>query len=127
VGLGPERADVMVQANSVLRRAIPLSYHSVGPAAPLALASFGVNRITSPGRVVAPEQRIALDDALREVTIEATYSWRQEDRIGSIAPGKIANFAVLEADPYATEPSKLADIPVWGTVFEGAAYPFARG
>jgi predicted amidohydrolase YtcJ len=41
VGLGPERADVMVRANSVLKRDIPLSYHSdlpMGPAAPLTLA-----------------------------------------------------------------------------------------
>lgn len=48
--------------------------------------------------------------------IEAAYSWRQEDRIGSIAPGKIANFTVLEEDPYAVDPMKLEDIPVWGTV-----------
>ena len=79
------------------------------------------------GRVAGPEQRISVDDALRAVTIEAAYSWRQEDKIGSIAPGKIANFTVLEEDPYAVDPTKLADVPVWGTVFEGAAYPVARG
>ena len=61
------------------------------------------------------------------LTIEAAYSWRQEDRIGSIAPGKIANFTVLKEDPYAVEPTKLKDVPVWGTVFEGAVYPVARG
>ncbi|RBP12875.1 hypothetical protein DFR50_11364 [Roseiarcus fermentans] len=129
VGLGPERADVMVRAASVLKHDIPLSYHSdlpMGPAAPLALASFGVNRLTPAGRVAGPEQRISVDDALRAVTIEAAYSWRQEDRIGSIAPGKIANFTVLEDDPYAVDSTKLADVPVWGTVFEGAVYPVAR-
>ena len=129
-GLGPQRADVMVRAKSVLRHGVPLSYHSdlpMGPAAPLALASFGVNRITPSDRVAGPEQRISVDDALRAVTIEAAYSWRQEDRIGSIAPGKIANFTVLEDDPYAVDPIKLKDVPVWGTVFEGAVYPVARG
>ena len=110
VGLGPQRADVMVRAASVLKHDIPLSYHSdlpMGPAAPLALASFGVNRLTPSGRVAGPEQRISVDDALRAVTIEAAYSWRQEDKIGSIAPGKIANFTVLEEDPYAVDPTKL--------------------
>jgi len=130
VGLGPQRADAMVRAASVLKHDIPLSYHSdlpMGPAAPLALASFGVNRLTPAGRVAGPEQRISVDDALRAVTIEAAYSWRQEDKIGSIAPGKIANFTVLEEDPYAVDPTKLSDVPVWGTVFEGAVYPVARG
>jgi predicted amidohydrolase YtcJ len=128
-GLGPERANAMVRANSVRKHAIPLSYHSdlpMGPAAPLALASYGVNRVTHSGRVAGPEQRIDVDAALRAVTIEAAYSWRQEDLIGSIAPGKIANFTVLGEDPYAVDPSKLKDIPVWGTVFEGEVHPVPK-
>jgi hypothetical protein len=40
-------------------------------------------------------------------------------------PGLIR--AVLEEDPYAVEPIKLKDVLVWGTVFEGAVYPVARG
>jgi predicted amidohydrolase YtcJ len=55
------------------------------------------------------------------------YSWRQEDKTGSIAPGKIANFTALEEDPYAVKPIRLKDVPVWGTVFEGAVYPVERG
>ena len=50
---GTRRADVMVRAASVLRRAIPLSLHSdlpMGPAAPLALASCAVNRRTPAAR-----------------------------------------------------------------------------
>lgn len=68
----------------------------IGPAAPLTLAS--------------PEQRVSIDDALRALAIESAYSRRQEDRIGAVAPGKIANFTVLDDDPYAVEPIKLKDI-----------------
>jgi hypothetical protein len=127
-GLGAERADVMVRAGSVLRNGIPLSYHSdlpMAPSAPLYLAWCGVNRITPSGRVAGPEQRITVDEALRAVTIEAAYSWRKEDHIGSIAPGKIANFTILEQDPYAIAPERLKDVPIWGTVFEGRAFPVA--
>jgi len=129
-GLGPQRADAMVRSNSVLKNAIPLSFHSdlpIAPASPLNFIWCAVNRMTPSGRVAGPEQRIGVDDALRAVTIEAAYSWRQEDKIGSIAPGKIANFTVLEQDPYAVDPMTLKDIPVWGTVFEGALYPVAQG
>lgn len=126
VGLGPTRADALVRANSVLKNNIPLSYHSdlpMGPSDPLHLAWCGVNRMTPSGRVAGPDQRISVDQALRAITIEAAYSWRKEHQIGSIAPGKIANFTVLEQDPYADPPAKLKDIPIWGTVFEGRVFP----
>jgi len=122
------RADAMVRANSVVRHNIPLSYHSdlpMGPSDPLYLAWAGVNRITPSGRVAGPEQRITVDQALRAITIEAAYSWRKEDQIGSIAPGKIANFTILDDDPYSVPPMKLKDVPIWGTVFEGRVFPVA--
>jgi predicted amidohydrolase YtcJ len=125
-GLGPERADMMVRAASVLRRGIPLSLHSdlpMGPAAPLALASFAVNRRTPAARVAGPEQRITVHEALRAVTLEAAFSWRMEDELGSITAGKAANFAVLAEDPYAVEPERLGDIAVLGTVYEGRWFP----
>lgn len=126
VGLGPQRADAMVRAKSVLDQGISLSYHSdlpMAPSDPLYLAWCGVNRITPSGRVAGPEQRISVDAALRAITIEAAYSWRKEDQMGSIAPGKIANLTVLEEDPYAISPDRLKDIPIWGTVFEGRVFP----
>jgi predicted amidohydrolase YtcJ len=129
-GLGPTRADTMVRAGSVVRAGVPLSFHSdlpMGPSDPLYLAWAGVNRITPSGRVAGPQQRITVDQALRAVTIEAAYSWRKEAQIGSIAPGKIANFTVLEQDPYKVDPKKLKDVPVWGTVFEGRVFPVPAG
>ena len=64
-----------------------------------------------------------MDDALRAVTIEAAYSWQKENELGSICPGKIASFTVLDQDPRAVEPMKLKDIPIRGTVFEGRIFP----
>ena len=128
-GLGAQRADNMVRAASVLRRGIPLSLHSdlpMGPAAPLALASFAVNRRTPGGRVAGPDQRIAVHEALRAVTIEAAYSWRLEHELGSITPGKAATFTVLGDDPYRVDPGLLGDIEILGTVYEGRWFPVAH-
>jgi len=127
-GLGPQRADTMVRSASVLKRHIPLSFHSdlpMGPSAPLHFMWCAVNRVTSSGRVACPEERIGVEDALRAVTIEAAYSWQKENELGSICPGKIANFTVVEQDPRAVEPMKLNDIPIWGTVFEGRIFPIS--
>ncbi len=126
IGLGPERANAMVRSASVVGRGIPYSFHSdlpMGPAAPLYLAWCGINRITNDGNVAGPEQRISVESGLRAITIEAAYSWRREDTLGSIAPGKVANFTVLEQDPFGVAPEALKDIPIWGTVFEGRLFP----
>ena len=125
-GLGPERADQLVRAASVLRRKVPLSYHSDLPICasdPLAMASWGVNRITQSGRVAGPDQRISLNDALRAITIESAFSWQREHDLGSITAGKIANFTVLDDDPFEVDPNDVARIRVIGTVFEGRWHP----
>lgn len=127
-GLGPERADVMVRAASVLNRGIPLSFHSdlpMCPSDPMMMASYAVNRTTPSGRVAGPEQRISVHNALRAVTIEAAFSWQREHELGSIELGKIANFTVLDGDPYDTDPTRLARIPIVATVFEGQSFPIA--
>ncbi len=126
IGLGPERADAMVRAGSVVRENIPLSFHSdlpMGPSDPMAMASFAVNRITHSGRVAAPEQRISIQQALEAVTIGAAYSWQREHDLGSIEVGKIANFTVLAEDPFDVDPERLSRITIEGTVFEGRWFP----
>ncbi len=73
--------------------------------------------------MAGPEQRVSVQDALEAVTIDAAYSLRLEDELGSITPGKLANFTILEADPFAVDPMMIKDIGVWGTVLEGRAQP----
>jgi predicted amidohydrolase YtcJ len=117
-----------VRAASVLQRGIPLSFHSdlpMGPADPLTLAWCAVNRLTPSGRVAGPEQRVSVHDALRAVTIEAAYSWRMEGELGSIAPGKLANFTVLGQNPYTVAPEQLNKIVVLGSVYAGRWFPAA--
>ena len=114
------RADTMVRAASVLRRGVPLSCTrpTDGPAAPLMLAWCAVNRRTrrpdrGPGPAHLGARRTAGGDD------RAAYSWRMEDELGSITPGKLANFTVLAEDPYAADPLRLKDITVLGTVYAG--------
>ncbi len=125
-GLGPDRADVMVRAGSVCAQNISLSFHSdlpMCPSDPLAMAGYAVNRLTHSGRVAGPEQRISLDDALRAVTIGSAHSWRREHDLGSVEPGKIANFTVLSVGPDEVDPTELARIRILGSIFEGRWFP----
>lgn len=128
-GLGPKRADQLVRMGDVERAGISFSYHSdmpMAPAQPLFLMHCGVNRLTLSGRVAAPEQRVSREGALRAVTIEAAYSLGLESEIGSIEPGKRANFTVLSENPITCDAMKIKDIAVLGTVHEGRVFPVQR-
>lgn len=77
----------------------------------------------SDGRVWGADQRISLDRALRAVTLDAARSLGLEAEIGSIEPGRRADFTVLERDPHEVDPHELKDIEVWGTVLDGVPRP----
>jgi predicted amidohydrolase YtcJ len=126
VGLGPERADEMVRLGDLNRAGIPWSLHSDMPMAPadsLFLMWCAVNRRTTSGRVAGPDQRVTVEEALRGVTIEAAYSLKLEDEIGSISPGKRANFTILDSNPLLVDAAEIRNIGVWGTVMEGRMLP----
>lgn len=125
-GLGPERAAEISPLGGLARAGVPISFHSdflMAPAEPLLLAWVAVNRIASDGRVWGSHQKLPLDLALRAITIEGARSLGLEDEIGSIRPGKRADFTVLERDPTAVDPLELKDIPIWGTVLDGRPHP----
>ncbi|WP_315729085.1 MULTISPECIES: amidohydrolase [unclassified Bradyrhizobium] len=125
-GLGPERADNMVRLGDVERAGISYSLHSdmpMAPGQPLFLMHCAVNRTTVSGRVAGPDQRISRLSALKAVTLEAAYALRLENEVGSIVPGKLANFTILGESPLTVDPAKIKDIPVWGTVHEGRVLP----
>jgi len=67
----------------------------------------------------APAQAITVQQAMRMVTIDAAYTLGQEDLIGSIEPGKFADFAVLDDDPMTVDSIKIKDIPVVATILGG--------
>ena len=82
-----------------------------------------VNRVTATGQVLGKQERISLHDALRAVTVDAAYQLKMDHEVGTIECGKWADFAVLEADPFAVDAMALKDIPVWGVVLAGKLHP----
>ncbi len=125
IGLGYDRASQMSRIGGMVRNGIATSLHSdftMAPAAPLTLAWVAVNRITADGTLMAPKERISVEQALRAVTIDAAFALGMEHEIGSIVAGKRADFTVLEADPLAIDPMRLRDIPIRATVFEGRVH-----
>ena len=62
------------------------------------------------GRAIAPGQALTREEALRACTNEGAYLLRDEDRRGSLEPGKLADLAVLSDDPLACALARLPEI-----------------
>ena len=83
------------------------------------LIEIAMNRKTREGFVLGEEQRLTFDEALHAVTLGSAYQYFEEDRKGSITPGKRADLVVLERDP--------AGVPVDDVSEVGILETFARG
>jgi predicted amidohydrolase YtcJ len=78
-----------------------------------------VNRVRSSGKVINPEERITVEEAIRAVTITPAYSTFEEDLKGSIEPGKLADMVVLDRDILTVPSMEIRDIAVVKTMMGG--------
>ncbi|MEM7408316.1 MAG: amidohydrolase family protein [Pseudomonadota bacterium] len=128
-GIGHERAHAMARLGSCERIGMRAAVHSdftMAPAVPLFSAWIAANRLNCEGQVVGPHERLSLDAALRAITIDAAHIIGRADEIGSLRAGKLADFTVVDADPYEVGPERLRELVVLATVLEGAVYPVTQ-
>lgn len=119
--MGPERAMRMSPSHSAQERDLRFSVHldsPVVPMDPMLMIWSTVNRLSSSGQVIGEEERIDPMSALRAVTIDAAWQIFQEDKIGSLEVGKIADLAVLDRSPL-DDPLTIRDIKVDQTYVGG--------
>lgn len=76
-----------------------------------------------------PQECLSLEQALRAYTVGPAYAAGTEAWQGMLAPGSVADFIVLDRDPYAGPPEDLLRLRVLATVVDGrvryAAGPLA--
>jgi predicted amidohydrolase YtcJ len=73
-----------------------------------------------------PEQRISVEQGLRGYTINGAAATKRDHVVGSIEPGKLADFAILTGDPLAVTIDDLRSIRVEDTWVDGAPVDWAR-
>jgi predicted amidohydrolase YtcJ len=62
-----------------------------------------------------PEQAMTLQEAFRAFTLDAAYAEHNEQHIGSLEPGKWADFILVDQDLFHTDPSQIWKIAVLQT------------
>ena len=90
-----------------------------GPFEPLMAIQSMVTRRDYRGRVWGANQKVTVDEALRDRTINGAYASYEEQLKGSITAGKLADFVMLEKDPHDVDPDTIKDIKVVRTVVGG--------
>jgi predicted amidohydrolase YtcJ len=79
-------------------------------------------------RAIAPSQAISRERALRAATNDGAWLTMDEDRKGSLEPGKFADLAVLSDDPLTCGEASMAEIEADITVVGGrVVHQRARG
>ncbi|HTL14347.1 MAG TPA: amidohydrolase [Thermomonas sp.] len=74
-----------------------------------------------------PDERLTAYEALRGFTLDAAYAGFGEGELGSLAPGKRADFVVLAEDPLAVPDAALRSLHVRATYVDGKpVYEAAR-
>ena len=66
-----------------------------------------------------PDQKLTLPEAIRGFTKDAAYAAFEEDSRGTIEPGKLADFTIVEGDLYNMPQSELFKAKVRSTVVGG--------
>jgi predicted amidohydrolase YtcJ len=122
--LGSERASHISPLRSAENIGLRFSTHldtPIVPMQPLLSAWSSVNRLTTTGKTLGENERISVVRALKAITIDAAWQVHLDHEIGSISPGKYADFTLLDQNPL-LHPKTLKDIQIVETIIGGVSY-----
>jgi len=120
--LGASRAARLDRLSSAYRAGLRPSLHSdynVTTVQPLRSARTAVlRRLQADGTVLAPEECATPSQALSAITADAAWQIHADDR-GILSAGRRADFAIVNADPWTSEPESWDRIGIHATYIDG--------
>jgi predicted amidohydrolase YtcJ len=123
--IGPERVRTTYAFESLRRAGAVLAFGSdwtVAPLSPILGIYAAVTRRTldgkNPGGWV-PEEKVAVEEAVRAYTVNGAWAQFAETEKGSIQPGRLADLVVLDRDVFAGPAERIGEAKVRLTVFDG--------
>ncbi len=121
---GEKKAQLLDRCASVENAGIAWTMHSDAPVSRMGTlhkirVAVARDLWREPGNILAPEERVSVEAAIRAVTINAAWQCHSEHEIGSLEKGKLADLVILESDPRKVAPVQLSSIKVSETWMNG--------
>lgn len=120
--MGPERTKFISPLYSSTEAGIMYTNHSdypITPLDPMFIAWSAVERTSRSGVTIGSEERVTIYEAIKAMTINAAYQYKEEDKKGTLEPGKMADMVILSQNPLQINPTNLTNIEVLETIKEG--------
>ncbi|KAH9913457.1 amidohydrolase family-domain-containing protein [Epithele typhae] len=126
--LGPERVKGLYAFRSIIDHGARITLGSDFPVEdmnPLTGFYAAITRVSFEGTSPHgpggwfPEQRMTRAEALKGMTLDPAYASFTEHLLGSIAPGKLADFVVFDRDVMTVPPPQILDARAVATVIDG--------
>jgi predicted amidohydrolase YtcJ len=122
--LGPERTSRAYAFRTFLRHGVVVPFGSDFPVEPVdpRLGLHAATTTRGPGSPPAgwrPDQKLSREEALRGFTLHAAWAMHAEAELGTIEPGKIADFTVWDRDLRTCSDDELLRAKVLLTVVAG--------
>lgn len=123
--IGHERAKTTYAFHDLFETGAMVAFGSdwsVAPIAPLQGIYAAVTRRTLDGQNPdgwIPEQKITVAQALKAYTYNAAYAGFQENKKGTLQPGKLADFVILEKNIFEIDPTTIPDVRILKTIVGG--------
>lgn len=120
---GTEHGSRWMSAKTALDAGLRISFHNDGnvcPPDPVGNIATAVTRTANgSGRVLAPQERITVTQAIRAQTIDPAWQLHLDADIGSLEVGKTADLVVLSQSPHRVPEDMIRDISVEATYLAG--------
>lgn len=121
---GEAKANLLDRTRSCQKAGVGFTVHSdffVTDPNPLHMIEMTTTRKTwkEPDYVLAPNERVSVETAIRALTSEAAWQLGSEHEIGSLEPGKLADMVILDKDPRKVDQDTIKDIKVSETWMDG--------
>lgn len=123
--ISEERAQWMYPIKPIIDSGGKIAFGSdwsVSTANPFPQIETAITRVDAEAhdtKVLNPEHRITLEQAIEAFTINAAFVNNQEGKTGSIETGKLADLIVVDRNIFEIEPAGISEANVLLTLFEG--------